>query len=154
MCFGGLRLSDPTNKSINAPLLEADIAPEIDGWKRIVSFWDLPFIQILHPGQFTWIPKMEVRKIVFLFNGVISRFHVEHFQMGYMLVSGRVNTTFEFTIPFKHPQCFLALVSRSYVASMSLNWQYIPLDYIRYRYIIYIYIPEYPCMVYLPTNSP
>ena len=70
-------------------------------------------------------------KIMFLFNGVISRFHVEHFQMGYMLVSGRVNTTYEFTISFKHPQCFLALVSRSYVASMSLNWQYIPYHTIR-----------------------
>ena len=30
----------------------------------------------LHPGKFTWNPKMEVWKMMFLFNWVIFRFHV------------------------------------------------------------------------------
>ena len=49
----------------------------------------------LHPGKSTWNPRMEVWKMIFLFNWVIFRFHVNfQFQKpsnslrGFQLVSG------------------------------------------------------------------
>ena len=50
-----------------------------------------------HPGKLTWNPKMEVWKMIFLFNWVTFRFHVNfqgcsiptiHFQVLLLLVSG------------------------------------------------------------------
>ena len=41
----------------------------------------------IHPGKLTWTPKMEVWKMIFLFKGVIFRFHVS-FRRSTWIING------------------------------------------------------------------
>ena len=43
----------------------------------------------VHHGKFTWNPKMEVWKMIFLFNGVIFRFHVNFPGCNFLMKSER-----------------------------------------------------------------